>query len=251
MATGSLAPTPKQQFFDDNGEPLNDGQLFVFKAGTSTQSLLYHDAALSSPMTNPYGLIDAGQTGPGSYLTPGGYMAPSEAQKWMLQFGPTPVLVDDPVMQSNILWTVDPVQSINLIAPSTDVFEFFDFDGSSTTGFTNTTVPAGSTLDKVHAGSAVLIIDPDDIPAGSYFLRGIVKSATVTVEIGLYDLSSATPNTALALATGTSTTGVLVQSTAITFPAGGTKHVFGVKVRVTTAGTGNAWALKLSRSLPV
>jgi hypothetical protein len=54
-------PVPRQQFFDNNGDPLAGGLLDVFLAGTSTRTNTYSDAALSSANTNPVELDSAGR----------------------------------------------------------------------------------------------------------------------------------------------------------------------------------------------
>lgn len=67
MATGTLAPVARQQFFDANGDPLAGGKLYWYLAGTSTPSPAYSDAALLVPLTNPV-VLDAGGWAPAMYL---------------------------------------------------------------------------------------------------------------------------------------------------------------------------------------
>lgn len=252
MATGPLAPTPRHQFFTDDGEPLNGGLVYTYEAGTTTESVLYFDAGLASPLADPQELIlSDGSAEGGSYLS-GPYMAPEQAQKWMLAFGPTPAPVFDPVLSIHALWTVDPVQPVNLLVPTTDVFEYFDFDGNSATSIVNTTYPAGATFDKLHSGTAVLIIDPANIPAGSYVIRAMAKGSTgaIAIDVALMNLSSGAPDTPMVTASGSSATGLIVQSSAITWPAAGTTYRFGIKVKV-DAGSATVWSVKLARSGPV
>lgn len=55
--TNILSPTPKQQFFDNNGRPLVGGKLFTYEAGTSTKLDTYVSAggaANSNPIILDY-----------------------------------------------------------------------------------------------------------------------------------------------------------------------------------------------------
>lgn len=44
---------PVWSFEDDNGRPLNGGQLFTYAAGTLTDKATYADSAGAIPNTNP------------------------------------------------------------------------------------------------------------------------------------------------------------------------------------------------------
>ena len=61
MATTSLAPTPKLQFFDANGDPLVDGLLYTYAAGTTTPLVTYTDSTGVSLNTNPITLDSRGE----------------------------------------------------------------------------------------------------------------------------------------------------------------------------------------------
>ena len=61
MATTSLAPTPKLQFFDANGAPLAGGQLYTYAAGTTTPLASYTDSTGNVPNTNPIILDSRGE----------------------------------------------------------------------------------------------------------------------------------------------------------------------------------------------
>lgn len=67
--SGSLFPAPLQ-YFDDNGNPLANGKVWTYIAGTSTPKATYSDYALSSLNTNPVQLDAAGRVsmwGAGAY----------------------------------------------------------------------------------------------------------------------------------------------------------------------------------------
>jgi len=61
MATTSLAPTPKLQFFDANGAPLAGGLLYTYEAGTTTPLATYTDSTGVSANTNPIVLDSRGE----------------------------------------------------------------------------------------------------------------------------------------------------------------------------------------------
>ena len=61
MATTSLSPTPKLQFFDANGAPLAGGLLYTYAAGTTTPLTSYTDSTGVSANTNPITLDSRGE----------------------------------------------------------------------------------------------------------------------------------------------------------------------------------------------
>ena len=61
MATTSLSPTPKLQFFDANGDPLVGGLLYTYAAGTTTPLATYTDSTGVSANTNPIVLDSRGE----------------------------------------------------------------------------------------------------------------------------------------------------------------------------------------------
>jgi hypothetical protein len=61
MATTSLAPTPKLQFFDANGAPLAGGLLYTYAAGSTTPLATYTDSTGVSANTNPIVLDSRGE----------------------------------------------------------------------------------------------------------------------------------------------------------------------------------------------
>jgi len=61
MATTSLSPTPKLQFFDANGDPLVGGLLYTYAAGTTTPLTSYTDSTGVSANTNPIVLDSRGE----------------------------------------------------------------------------------------------------------------------------------------------------------------------------------------------
>lgn len=58
---GTPMPTPRQQFFDDNGDPLANGTLRAYLAGTSTPADIYTDVNLATPHAWPAALDGHGR----------------------------------------------------------------------------------------------------------------------------------------------------------------------------------------------
>ena len=61
MATTSLAPTPKLQFFDANGAPLAGGLLYTYEAGSTTPLATYTNSTGLIANTNPIVLDSRGE----------------------------------------------------------------------------------------------------------------------------------------------------------------------------------------------
>ena len=61
MATTSISPTPKLQFFDLNGAPLSGGLLYTYAAGTTTPLASYTDSTGLIANTNPIVLDSRGE----------------------------------------------------------------------------------------------------------------------------------------------------------------------------------------------
>ena len=59
----TLTPTPKQQFFDANGNPLAGGKVYTYAAGTTSPLVTYTDSGGTSVNTNPVILDSRGEAG--------------------------------------------------------------------------------------------------------------------------------------------------------------------------------------------
>lgn len=69
MAKPTLIYSPKMQFFDNDGQPLNGGKVFLYQTGTTTKLTTYTTAALSVSNTNPLILDSAGRNQTDVYST--------------------------------------------------------------------------------------------------------------------------------------------------------------------------------------
>ncbi len=227
MSTGTLSPVGKQQFFDDNGDPLAAGLLYTYSAGTSTPAVTYSDPDLAviHQNANPIVLDSAGRCT--IYLDASSY-------KYVLK-----------TSAGVTVWTQDDIQSY-AVGQSGGLGEIFTFGGDANSPITATNYPSGATADKLHAGSAIYSVDSADLP-GTYALEVMCIGSGGTLTVALVNLSDGAPDTPLVTVTSTSTTGERKVSSAITFPASGADKTYGVKVKV-SAGSGYAWAAKITRT---
>lgn len=96
MTTAQLSPTAVQKFFDNNGLPLNGGQLFTYGAGTTTPIATYVDSTGTTANTNPIILNSRG-----------------ECNLWMLSNVGYKLVLED--VLGNTIWSVDNIINAQLI----------------------------------------------------------------------------------------------------------------------------------------
>lgn len=138
----SLTPTPKQQFFDANGNPLVAGKVYTYAGGTTTPIATYVDQAGATANTNPIILDSRGMANI--------WLQPTVAYKFV-------VTDENDITQyttDNILVPVDNLSfssppPIGDVAPNTGAFTTLSatldvtFSG---TGYVQ--VPSGATTDR-------------------------------------------------------------------------------------------------------
>lgn len=230
MATGSLMPNVFPQYFDTNGDPLVGGKLYSHLAGTSTLTPTYTDSTLLVPHANPIILDGAGRSG-AVYLDALSY-------KFTLHTA-LDVLVCPPV---------DNVQAVHL--NQSVLGEVYTFGGDSTSPIEATSYPAGATIDKTHAGTAIFRLNTTNLPAGTYVLEGMLLAIGGTVSASIVNLSDGAPDVPLTNATITSTSAtgeLVVGALGITFAVAGANKDYAIKTKV-SAGLGFAWGIKLRRT---
>lgn len=96
MTTAQLSPTAIQKFFDNNGLPLNGGQLFTYGAGTTTPIATYVDSTGTTTNTNPIILNSRG-----------------ECNLWLLPNTGYKLVLEDSI--GNTIWSVDNIVNSQLI----------------------------------------------------------------------------------------------------------------------------------------
>jgi hypothetical protein len=68
-----LLPWVKAQFLDSNANPVANGLVFTYQAGTSTLQPTYSDSALTVPNANPLTLDSGGYAPTSLFLSPVSY----------------------------------------------------------------------------------------------------------------------------------------------------------------------------------
>ena len=140
--------------------------------------------------------------------------------------------------------TVEAVRGVDLAVEAGEVFGFL---GDPTSPITGTTYPVGATAVQCHAGTTFWSIDSNNIASGTYKLQGmLIGSGGATVTAALVNLTDASETPIVTIASA-STTGALVQSSAITFAAGGVAKTYAIKVKVDT-GSGEVWGVSVVKT---
>ena len=218
MATGALAPMFWWTALDDDGAVMPGALMNFYLSGTSTPATVYHDADLADPWTDP---VEADANG--RFVA---YLDPAVGNLKLIMTDADGVPVGP---------TVDPVGPTN--AGISTLGTVFTFGSNSVSPITQTTYNSGATFDTLQPGAQVWEVDPATL-SGTFVLEATgVQDTAGTLSISLVNLSDGAPDTPIATVTITSTTGAVDQSSAITFPAGGTVKQFGIKAKV-SANTG-------------
>lgn len=128
------------------------------------------------------------------------------------------------------------------------------FGGDINSIVSQTAIVAGATIAACHHGTKTVAFDSALLAAGTYRLRGALKSSGGgTITIGLYNLTDSPNASPIATITcSVNDAGTVITSSALTaanFPATGTTKTYGVKPLVSGAGVeGNGYEIELVRS---
>ncbi len=216
MSTFQLAAYEQRQYFDDSGDPLDGGFVYVQLSGTSTPATTYSNST-GTQNTYPIELDSAGRC-----II---YLDPAHAYKFSLTDA-----LGNPVGN-----TIDPVNPVN--GGSSGLGEIFSFGSQSASPITQTSYPSGATVDKLQPGTSVYRVDSATL-SGVYRLQVTgVMTVAGTLTVALVDLDSGAPDTPLATCAMTSLTGAIIISDPITFGLPGVSRNYGIKTRV-SANTG-------------
>jgi len=141
----SLTPTPKQQFFDANGDPLVAGKVYTYAGGTTTPIATYTDQTGATANANPIILDSRGMANI--------WLQPTVAYKFVIKD-------ENDVTQyttDNILVPVDNLSfssppPIGNVSPNTGAFTTLSATGNVTfSGFGYVQMPTGATTDRPDA----------------------------------------------------------------------------------------------------
>jgi len=141
----SLTPTPKQQFFDSNGNMLVAGKVYTYAGGTTTPITTYTSQAATSANTNPI-ILDA-QGGCEIWLQPTlSYKYVVTDSNDVVQYTVDNILVPP----DNLSFGSPP--PIGDVAPNTGAFTTLSATGDVTfSGFGSTQLQSGGTVDRPAA----------------------------------------------------------------------------------------------------
>jgi hypothetical protein len=225
---GALAPAFWFQFLDDAGIPVSGTKLYFYLSGTLTPAPVYKNSDLSTAWAFPAVADSAGRIV--VYLDPSvGNLKLIVTDSLDVPFGPT----------------VDPIAPTN--ANMDALGDIFVFCANSASLVTATTYPSGATFDKLQPGSSVWSVDSASL-SGTYVLEVVgVQNVAGTLTVALVNLSDA-PDVPIATATITSLTGERAVSGVITFPAGGTAKLYGIKSK-TSANSSFVIGARCSRTV--
>jgi hypothetical protein len=222
----TLAPEFAQQFFDDNGDPLNGGFVYTYLSGTDTPTPTYSDS-VSTQNTNPIELSASGRCR--MYLDALSYK----------------IVVTD-ADGNPVGYPMDPVTS-TAVGSGSEVASVYVFGENPAALVAQTSYESGATFDKLHPGTAVMYVDSNNL-VGTYKLQATgVQDTSGTLTVALVNLEDGAPDTPIATLTITSTTGEVATSSAITWPAGGLQKRYGIKPKVSANG-GFVWGIQLIRT---
>lgn len=135
--TGQLSPTPVFKSWDNNGQPLQGGQLFSYVAGSNTPQATYTDSTQGTPNANPVILNARGEANV--------WLDPTLAYKLILQDS-----------LGNLIWSVDNIQG-----GISNSFSFLTV-GSPVSG-PSLTVNSAVGWQAIQATSTVQVIGPHSL----------------------------------------------------------------------------------------
>ena len=129
----SLTPTPKQQIYGSDGNPLVGGKIYTYAAGTTTPLATYTDAGAGTANTNPIILNSLGQANI--------WLAPSSSYKFSVYTSADVLLytVDNitaPIDYLSLVTSLASPPPIGSTAPNTGAFTTLSSTGALTVGGT-------------------------------------------------------------------------------------------------------------------
>jgi hypothetical protein len=138
----SLTPTPKQQFFDANGDPLVAGKVYTYAGGTTTPIATYTDQTGATANTNPIILDSRGMANI--------WLQPTIAYKFLItdENNVTQYTTDNILVPVDNLSFASP-PPIGDVAPDSGAFTTLSATQDVTfSGFGYVQMPVGATTDR-------------------------------------------------------------------------------------------------------
>ena len=241
----SLTPTPKQQIYGSDGNPLVGGKIYTYAAGTTTPLATYTDAGAGTANTNPIILNSLGQANI--------WLAPSSSYKFSVYTSADVLLytVDNitaPIDYLSLVTTLASPPPIGSTAPNTGAFTTLAATTATITTVNATTVNAttitatgtvtAETLTFEGGGS---MTKPSEAGIQSLTATVAANALTVTLNPTTLDFRSTT------LTTGVPVSRVMSSAISIVVSSGSTLGtVSAVQSRIVVLALDNAGTVELA-----
>jgi hypothetical protein len=241
----SLTPTPKQQIYGSDGNPLVGGKIYTYAAGTTTPLATYTDAGAGTANTNPIILNSLGQANI--------WLAPSSSYKFSVYTSADVLLytVDNitaPIDYLSLVTSLASPPPIGSTAPNTGAFTTLAATTATITTVNATTVNAttitatgtvtAETLTFEGGGS---MTKPSEAGIQSLTATVAANALTVTLNPAVLDFRSTT------LTTGVPVSRTIPSAISIVVSSGSTLGtVSAVQSRIVVLALDNAGTVELA-----
>ena len=236
----SLTPTPKQQIYGSDGNPLVGGKIYTYAAGTTTPLATYTDAGAGTANTNPIILNSLGQANI--------WLAPSSSYKFSV-FTSADVLlytVDNiatPIDYLSLVTSLASPPPIGSTAPNTGAFTTLAATTGTITTVNATTITATGTItaETLTFEGGGSMTKPPEAGIQSITAAAAANALTVTLNPTILDFRSAT------LTSGAVVSRVISSAISVVVSSGSTLGtVSAVQSRIVVLAIDNAGTVELA-----
>ena len=236
----SLTPTPKQQIYGSDGNPLVGGKIYTYAAGTTTPLATYTDAGGLTANTNPIILNSLGQANI--------WLAPSSSYKFSVYTSADVLLytVDNitaPIDYLSLVTSLASPPPIGSTAPNTGAFTTLAATTATITTVNATTITATGTItaETLTFEGGGSMTKPSEAGIQSLTATVAANALTVTLNPTTLDFRSTT------LTTGVPVSRVMSSAISIVVSSGSTLGtVSAVQSRIVVLALDNAGTVELA-----
>ena len=236
----SLTPTPKQQIYGSDGNPLVGGKIYTYSAGTTTPLATYTDAGAGTANTNPIILNSLGQANI--------WLAPSSSYKFSVYTSADVLLytVDNitaPIDYLSLVTSLASPPPIGSTAPNTGAFTTLAATTATITTVNATTITATGTVtaETLTFEGGGSMTKPSEAGIQSLTATVAANALTVTLNPTTLDFRSTT------LTTGVPVSRVMSSAISIVVSSGSTLGtVSAVQSRIVVLALDNAGTVELA-----
>ena len=234
----SLTPTPKQQIYGSDGNPLVGGKIYTYAAGTTTPLATYTDAGAGTANTNPIILNSLGQAN--IWLTTASYKFSVYTSADVLLY--TVDNISAPLDSAGLALALSSPTPIGNTAPNTGAFTTLTATTGNITTVNATTVTATTVVPTTltFSGGGSMTKPPE--PGIQSITASIAANAlTVTLNPTTLDFRSAT------LTSGAVVSRVIASAISVVVSSGSTLGtVSGVQSQIVVLALDNAGTVELA-----